>query len=403
MRNPGSAALCAVLALSVVTPTVGAQGKLAGSAQSGLGPIFERWQFGGDGIPQPTIDGSASVRVTRLTQWSVPIAVAVPIGDRWTVDLTSAYASSEVDLGSVDPVTGSNGYSLSGLADVRLRATGRIIGDAVLLTAGINLPTGKTELNEEELSALRIVAAPALSLQVPVLGVGGTGTLGVIVARPLGAWNWAFGASYEMRNKYTPVSIAAGLPVDLSPGDAVRLSLGTDRLIGQNSMTLGLSADFFSEEKLEPDESTGVPSVPTKLGPIYTVDWQFNAVTSRFRELTFYIVDRYRTEYERSGVKTPDSEANYLDVGVRSVLGVAPSTGVLVALNGRHHTGMDSDQYITTAAIASGALTLGLVQQIATNYSLQPFVRVQGGRMESGDVSSTVTGFSGGLSLGIRF
>ena len=101
MRNPGSAAFCAVLALSVVTQAVGAQGKLAGSAQSGLGPIFERWQFGGDGIPQPTIDGSASVRVTRLTQWSVPIAVAVPIGDRWTVDLTSAYASSEVDLGSV--------------------------------------------------------------------------------------------------------------------------------------------------------------------------------------------------------------------------------------------------------------------------------------------------------------
>ena len=191
--------------------------------------------------------------------------------------------------------------------------------------------------------------------------------------------------------------------MDVSPGDAVRLSLGTDRLIGQNSMTLGLSADFFSEEKLEPDASTGVPTVPTKLGPIYTVDWQFNAVTSRFRELTFYVVDRYRTEYERYGVKTPDSDANYLDVGVRSVVGVAPSTGVLVALNGRHHTGMDSDQFLTTAAIASGTLTLGLVQQIATNYSLQPFVRVQGGRLESGDVSSNVTGFSGGLSLGIRF
>ena len=102
-------------------------------------------------------------------------------------------------------------------------------------------------------------------------------------------------------------------------------------------------------------------------------------------------------------MKTPDSDANYLDVGVRSVVGVAPSTGVLVALNGRHHTGMDSDQFLTTAAIASGTLTLGLVQQIATNYSLQPFVRVQGGRLESGDVSSNVTGFSGGLSLGVRF
>ena len=403
MRNLRSNALCAVLALAVVTPAAGAQGKLAGSAQSGIGPIFERWQFGGDGIPQPTIDGSASVRVTRLTQWSIPVSVVVPVGNRWTVDLTSAYASSEVNLSSVDPVTGSDGYSLSGLADVRLRATGRIIGDAVLLTAGINLPTGKTELNEEELSALRVVAAPALSLQVPVLGVGGTGTLGVVFARPIGSWNWAFGASYEMRNKYTPVSIAAGLPVDLSPGDAVRLSLGTDRLIGQNSMTLGLSADFFTEEKLEATEATGEPSPPTQLGPIFTADWQFNAVTTRFRELTFYVVERYRSQYKRNGDKTPDSDANYLDVGVRAVAGVAPSTGVLVALNGRHHTGMDSDQFLTTAAIASGTLTLGLVQQIASNYSLQPFVRVQGGRLESGNASSNVTGFSGGLSLGVRF
>ena len=58
---------------------------------------------------------------------------------------------------------------------------------------------------------------------------------------------------------------------------------------------------------------------------------------------------------------------------------------------------------LTTAAIASGTLTLGLVQRLTSNYSLQPFVRVQGGRLESGDVSSTVTGFGGGLTLAVRF
>ena len=396
-------AACAVIALAAVTRGLGAQGKLAGDTRTAVGPIFELWRFGGDGIPQPTVDGTASVNVTRLTQWSIPVSVVMPVGQRWTFDLTSAYASSDVSLSSVDPLTGSDGYTLSGLADVRLRATGRIVGDAVLVTAGINLPTGKTKLDEEELSALRVVAAPALSLQVPVLGVGGTGTLGVILARQLGAWGSAFGVSYEMRNKYSPVSIAAGLPVDLSPGDAVRLSLGVDRLIGQKSMTVGLSADFYSEDVLEPDESTGVPSTPTQLGPIFTADWQLNAVTSRFRELTFYAVERYRSEYKRAGQKTPNSNANYLDVGVRAVAGVAPSTGVLVALNGRHHTGMDSDQFLTTAAIASGTLTLGLVQQIAGNYSLQPFVRLQGGRLESGDASSNVTGFSGGLTFGVHF
>ena len=74
---------------------------------------------------------------------------------------------------------------------------------------------------------------------------------------------------------------------------------------------------------------------------------------SRFLELTFYVVDRYRTEYERENVKVNDSNANYLDAGVRSVTGLSPSTGLLSALNGRHHTGLKSDNLLTTAGIAS--------------------------------------------------
>jgi hypothetical protein len=380
-----------------------AQVKLAGSAESGLGPVFEVWKLGGGGISQPTVDGSATVRVTRATQWSIPLSIAVPIGSRIKIDLTGAYASSEIQLAEVDPVVGSDGYSLSGLTDLRLRATGRLVGDNVLITAGVNLPTGKTEFDAEELGALRVVSAPALSFQVPVLGVGSGGMLGVVLAREFGAWAWAFGTSYEMRREYTPIAVAAGIPVDLTPGDAVRLSLGTSRLFGQHSMTFGLSSDFFSKETLETTTGSGPVVGESQLGPIFTADVQFDVATSRFRELTFYAVDRYRTEYKRSGVKTPDSDGNYLDVGVRALAGLGRSTGLLVSVNGRHHTGLGSDDLLTTAAIASGTLTLGLQQRLASNYSLQPFVRVQGGRLESGDESSTVTGFSGGLTLGVRF
>lgn len=398
-----SSAMCACVALAATAPALTAQVKLAGSTTSGVGPIFEVWKFGGDGIPQPTIDGATTVPVTRVTQWSVPITVAVPIGSRWTIDLTGAYASSEVQLSADDPITGTDGYSLSGLADVRVRATGRIVGDAVLITAGLNLPTGSTELNEEELSALRVVGAPALSFQVPVLGIGAGGTLGVVFAREIGAWAWALGTSYEMRSSYTPISVAAGIPVDFSPGDAIRLSLGTSRLVGQHNMTFGLSADFFSNEELETGTTSGVAVGKSQLGPIFTADWQFDLASSRFRELTFYVVERYRTEYKREGTKVPDSNANYLDIGFRGVTGLAPSTGLLVALNGRHHTGLGSDDFLTTAAIVSGSLTLGLLQQLGSSYSLQPFVRLQAGRLESGEASSNVTGFTGGLTLGVRF
>jgi len=181
------------------------------------------------------------------------------------------------------------------------------------------------------------------------------------------------------------------------------LSLGTSRLVGQHNMTFGLSADFFSNEELETGTTSGVAVGKSQLGPIFTADWQFDVASSRFRELTFYVVERYRTEYKREGTKVSDSNANYLDIGFRGVAGLAPSTGLLVALNGRHHTGLGSDDFLTTAAIASGSLTLGLLQQLGSSYSLQPFVRLQGGRLESGEASSNVTGFTGGLTLGVRF
>jgi hypothetical protein len=184
----------------------------------------------------------------------------------------------------------------------------------------------------------------------------------------------------------------------------VHLSLGTSRLFGQHSMTFGVSADFYSSEELEGSTAAGATATgESQLGPIYTADFQFDVASSRFRELTFYAVERYRSEYEQNGQKTPNSSANYLDVGFRAVAGLAPSTGLLFAINGRHQTGLDSDDLLTTAAIASGSLTLGLQQRLAGNYSLQPFVRVQGGRLESGDTSTNVTGFSGGLTLGVRF
>jgi hypothetical protein len=393
---------CACVA--VTAPGLGAQIKLAGNTETGIGPVFEYWKFGGGGIPQPTFDGSFTVNVTRATQWSIPISVAVPIGTQWKIDLTGAYARSEVRLAENDPTMVKDGYSLSGVSDMRLRATGHLVGDNVLVTAGVNLPTGKTEFNAEELSALRVVSAPALSFQVPVLGTGGGGTLGVVLAKELGQWAWALGTSYEKRRQYTPVAVAAGIPVDFSPGDAIRVSLGTSRLFGQHSMTLGMSADFYSSEELERTTATGGTATgQSQLGPIYTADFQFDVASSRFRELTFYAVERYRSEYEQNGQKTPNSNANYLDVGFRAVAGVAPSTGLLFAINGRHQTGLDSDDLLTTAAIASGSLTVGLQQRLAGNYSLQPFVRVQGGRLESGDISSNVTGFSGGLTFGVRF
>jgi len=335
------------------------------------------------------------------------MAASIGFGERWTFDASTAYSSGTVKLRAADPSLGTDHYSLSGLADVRARLSARLVGDNVIATIGANLPTGATELDPEQFAALRVLAAPALAMQTPALGTGFGGTAGLVFSKQVGAWAWAVGASYELRRSYTPVAFAAGaLGPDIDPGDALHLSLGADGFIGQSGMTLAFSTDLFGDDRLEPALPAGateVGTVSTRLGPIFTLDWQLRVAAPRLRELTLYVVDRYRSDYERAGRPVDESSGNYADAGVRAIFPLSPATGVLSIVSVRHQTGLKSDSTLATAATAGGGLTLGLVRAFGGGYSVQPYVRAEYGRIKSVDATAGATGLSGGVSFGRRF
>jgi len=397
--------------IALSTP-LNAQGRLVGHWTSAIAPIYEEWRFGGSGAEQPTADGAGTVRVREATQWSFPLALAVPIGERWLVDLSGAYASGVVKLATEDSTLTTNEYTLNGLTDVRLRVVGRLAGaptgNGVLVTLGLVAPTGKTELEAREANALRVLAAPAFGFQVPALGSGAGATAGVVGAREIGGWALALAASYELRRGYEPGTVVTGVPLpELDPSDAVHLSLGADRLLGRHAMTVALSADLYTEDHLRESSSLGGATAPTqseittKPGPVYTLDWQLQlAPPPAFRELTFYAVDRYRAEYSRSGQTVAGSGGNYLDLGARSTLRAGQKMGVLLWLSARHQTGLDSDRALATASVRSGALTLGLVRDLGSGLSVQPFVRGQAGSLETGNERTNLTGYAFGVSLG---
>ncbi|HEX5435547.1 MAG TPA: hypothetical protein VFW98_00195 [Gemmatimonadaceae bacterium] len=406
------AAAAGVLASAVVPLAASAQTPLVGYRTGSIGVTYEHWSFGDGGFLQPTVDGSGMVHITGSSQLSIPISATVPVSDKWTLDLSGAYASGTVSLSGRDSVLDTDHYSLNGVTDVRVRATGHLVGDNVLVTLGLNLPTGKTSLNANEFSALRIIGAPALTFQTPVLGIGTGATAGVVLARQIDNWAWALGTSFELRRTYAPVTLAAGIPApDFSPGNAVHLSLGTDGFIGQNGMTVSLSADFYGKSKLAafaeataPGESLSpAGATTTQLGPIFTANWQLRVAARGFREFTLYAVDHYRRPYKRSGVTTSGSSGNYLDAGVESIYAATPSTGVLVGLDLHHQTGLSVDNTMATSAVRSGALTLGLVHDLPGGYTIRPFVRGQLGKLVSGSTSTNATGFAGGVTLGARF
>lgn len=411
-----SRTICCGLALAAASAPAAAQGAPAGRGELTNTPRFETWSFAG-GMYQPSLDGADSVLVKRVSQWSIPVAAVVPLGDMWTVDLSAAYGAGSVTLARPDAELGTDHYTLAGLRDVRLRAVGRLMGDNLVVTLGVNAPSGPTGLGREELDAARVLAAPALSLQAPALGSGLGATAGVVMAREIASWAWALGASYEARRTYAPAIIAAGLPApDFSPGNVVHLSLGADGVVGEHRMTFGLSADYYAENRL----TTTLPAVapgssgpgavvsqpqpsPTQLGPVITGEWQLRIAAPRLRELTLYAVDHYRTKFRRAGAAVAASSGNYLEAGVQSVIPIAPSTGVALGFDVRHHTGLEVERSVATAGVVSGVLTVGLVRDFANGYSLEPFVRAQVGRFTSGPRTTNATGLSGGVAYTVRF
>lgn len=387
----------ALAAAAALLPTVGqAQDRLIGTSALGAGVTADVIQFGGNGFTQPGGAGRDSIRLRSISQFSVPISLAVPLGSQWTVDLQSVY--STVRLG-FDPRTGARqNLTLSGISDVRVRATGRLLNDGLVFTAGVNAPTGQTELSVDNLTVLRASAAPALGLSAPPVGGGPAGTVGLVAARKIGAWAVAVGGSYEIRGTYQPVAtLTAGAPAgDYQPGNVIRGSIGLDRLAGKHRLSISSAADLYDTDELrDPSSSSARPLATVRLGPIVTTDVQLQLAAPRVNELVLWAAHRFRSQFERDGVKVNGSSANYIDGGLRTSVPLRRSLDLLVTADGRYHSGLAINQGLATSGVLSGGGTLGLIARTG-NLSLQPYLRAQAGSLSVRDSAAPSTSFVGG-------
>lgn len=395
---------CASL-LGVSSASAAAQERLTGAQAATAGVVLDEVSFGAQGLSFTSPNGQGTDAVKRATQWTVPVSLSLSLGDRLTVDVGSAYTSGEVTFAS----RGAGGRStvrLSGVGDVRLRATGRIVGDNVLLTFGANLPTGLRDLDGDQIAALGVLAAPALGIYLPGASFGPGATSGIVLTRDVGDWALAAAGSYEVRRHFSPVAaLAAGLPAtEFDPGDAVHLTLATDGLVGEGAVRLAVTADLYAQDKLLATGGAAAPGTAVvRLGPTVGVEGQWRIPARGFRELTLYATEHYRAAFKRDGVSVAGSSGSYFAGGLRGTRAVSPATAITGNLQGWVHSGMSVDNSLVTAATTSGALTLGLSQRLGAGYELQPFVRARAGSIDTGLASRTVTGYSLGLTLSTRF
>jgi len=304
------------------------------------------------------------------------------------VDVYTAWMHGDVTLRA----PGAPSHTLDGLTDTYVRGAMRLAGDALLATVGVNVPTGTTTLDPEQLGVLEVLGTPALRYQTPVLGTGWGGTTGLVYTRRAGTWSWGLGASYEYRGQYSPAQAQAlGLgpgTFDLRPGQAIRVSLGTDGLVGQRAMSMSVASTFYTQDRVGLSAG-GTPPQPITLGPMFTGEWQLRAGGGAFRELSVFAFDRYRMQYSRGGARVAGTDGNELDLGATGTVPLGPRTAFVAGLTGRWHTGLSVDASLPTAGIVAGGADVGVTWQTGP-LELHPALGGELGRLDTGPSTLSV-------------
>jgi hypothetical protein len=387
---------------------VAAQGALAHqrlhdvrSLSSGV--IAESWSFSG---ATPT-GGVASV--VSASQFTVPVTAIVPVTSGWALDAYVAYAHGSVSVDRGGAI-GNESLSLSGVNDAKLRLVGKLHGDNLMLTLGASLPSGTTALSPSELSALSVLASPALRFRTPTLGNGASGTGGLVVAGQKGSWALAMAGSFEKRADYAPAeALTSGLgrPA-LQAGDAIHVSFGADRLLEAARQSFSIIGDFSTNGSLR-DPSATVSEVGFRLGPSITATYQTQAAFEKVESM-LYVLGRYRGNYSVGGVTVDDSWRAETEIGLVNAIPVSPQLSVRAGLDSRFHTASSVsavDQTISgfaTAGIIAGGATLGLQYSTPGGaFVWEPFLRGQIGQLDFGGPVRHALGASAGLTLTARF
>lgn len=379
----------ALLGVAASGGPAAAQGSLIKRNQVSAVPRFERVSFA-DSVK----DGDTGAPIKTLEQIAVPVGAAVSLSRSWTLDVAAAFTS-----GTVEFADGSTA-ELSGISDVRVRASGNIIGDGLVLTLGANIPAGATSLDSDQLIAVRALAAPAFGLNLPSIGFGPAGSVGLVASRMLGSWVGALGASYEYRGQFSPIAaLQAGAEPDFDPGDATHFSAGLEGFVGSARLSLQGSLDLYGEDLLT---VSGGASQKLKLGPVIGGDAALHFGGNTIRDGRLFAGFRSRSAFQRNGTSVDGSDGTYLNGGIDFGLAFSRVADLHIAADGLVHSGLEVDNTLMTAKATNLGVQAG-IRFRGTGGLFEPFGRFGTGTIDPGSGSQSFTTLAGGVMLVLRF
>lgn len=380
--------LGALAPLALAASALTAQESLLPTSSFGTAPVLTAWHFA-------TPIAQSSGAVADVAQFALPVHARTVLGERWTFDLIGAASVNALHVtgGDEDRI-----LTLNGLTDVKLRMSGGFNDNKLLITAGLNLPTGTTKLNADQTSVLQAIGAPGLHMPVNALGIGTGVTLGAVQAVERDQWAFALGGSVEQRTEYTPIALALASGQSLTkiaPGTAVHVTLGSDHTIGDSQLAMLVIGDWFSQDQVHlTAPSTATTSSQYTLGPQVTALARYNFAASGWRESAIGTTVRYRTAFtDASGAKVDGSAGSYVEGAINAIRGGATGAGFIIGADVRYHSGLSFTDALVGMAVKSAGVTLG-VDLPTTGVVSRLALRGEYGQFNTGTTSTNGMGLS---------
>ncbi|MDZ7781066.1 MAG: hypothetical protein U5R14_14185 [Gemmatimonadota bacterium] len=198
-----------------------------GQITVGTGPEFKGYGF------DPGLGADAA------ELFVLPVAVRVPVSDRFGIDVFSAWARGRVEVDDTN-------LELSGPVDTRIRMSAEAAPWA-RVTVGAQLPTGHASHDSEEAVVASVLATDLLGFRESNWGSGTALTTSVATATRAGSWGIGAAAAYALRGSFRPSADVDS--VRYTPGNESRVRVGLDRNFGNNTLTLGGTFITYAEDQ----------------------------------------------------------------------------------------------------------------------------------------------------------
>ena len=317
----------------------------------------------------------------KISSFSLPMFYIYPVTDKLTLDLGTSFAMASVKRYDELGTTTISESEMSGLTDTQLRASYAFGQDAVVVTTGVNLPTGSATVDPDQIDAATRIGSDFLLFPISGFGSGLGFTGGVALAKPVGVWNLGFGTSVRYSGEYEPYRDASGVPQKFTPGPEYRARFGADMPYGTGRMSFGLTYSKFGDDKANAATATS--------GDRYIAQFTMNNSLRDNVDYSFVAWNLYRT----SGILINGSTAP-----VGNLTNALLAFGVRAPGNVRVEPSIETRFWAQEKTVGSFLMNFGMRFSIDRgNWAVVPGFGFSMGAMET----ATLTGFR--TSLGMRF